>query len=207
MKTERHCGNSNAKYAQPDFGQSILKGISPMAYVISSTGKPLMPCESVVARLLLKEGKAKCVRRCPFTIKLLHETTEHVQPLTHGVDTGSSTIGSAVVDEKGNVIYLAEIEVRNDVSKKMAQRSKYRRNRRNRKTRYRKPRWANRKSSIRKDRLSPTMVSKIGSHLKEVKFVKSILPIAKLILETAQFDPHALKDPSVLLQKWKYQIC
>jgi hypothetical protein len=49
------------------------------------------------------------------------------------------------------------------------------------------------------------MTSKIDSHLKEARFVRSILPITELILETAQFDPHALKDPSVLNQKWKYQ--
>jgi hypothetical protein len=87
----------------------------------------------------------------------------------------------------------------------MTQRSKYRRNRRNRKTRYRKPRWNNRKNSIRKDRFSPTMTSKINSHLKEINFVKSILPITKLILETANFDSHALKNPSVLSNKWLYQ--
>jgi len=87
----------------------------------------------------------------------------------------------------------------------MTQRSKYRRNRRNRKTRYRKPRWLNRKNSIKKDRFSPTMISKINSHLKEIKFVQSILPITKIILETATFDPHALKNPKVLSSKWLYQ--
>ena len=49
------------------------------------------------------------------------------------------------------------------------------------------------------------MTSKINSHLKEINFVKSILPISKLILETATFDMHALKNPSVLKNKWMYQ--
>jgi hypothetical protein len=79
----------------------------------------------------------------------------------------------------------------------MTQRSKYRRNRRNRKTRYRAARWLNRKNSIRKDRFSPTMTSKINSHLKEINFIKSILPISEIILETATFDAHLLKNPSV----------
>ena len=35
--------------------------------------------------------------------------------------------------------------------------------------------------------------------------MKSILPVTQLILELGQFDPHALKDPSVRNQKWKYQ--
>ena len=114
-------------------------------------------------------------------------------------------MGSAVVDEKGNVVYLSEIEIRNDISDKMTQRRKYRRNRRNRKTRYRKARWLNRKNSIKKDRFSPTMISKINSHLKEVDFVKRLLPITHLVLETATFDPHLLKNPKLKYNKWGNQ--
>jgi len=176
-----------------------------MVYVISQDGKPLMPCTQVIARLLLKQGKAKCIKRTPFTIKLLYQTTNYTQDLTLGVDTGSSKIGSSVVNNNGEVIYLSQVEIRNDIAEKMKQRSKYRRNRRNRKTRYRKARWMNRRNSIKKDRFSPTMISKINSHLKEVNFVKSILPITKIILETATFDPHALKNPDVLKNKWLYQ--
>ncbi|HBI03621.1 MAG TPA: HNH endonuclease [Paenibacillaceae bacterium] len=176
-----------------------------MVYVLNLDGKPLMPCSSVIARLLLKQGKAKVKRRTPFTIKLLYKTeTEYVQPLTHGLDSGSSKVGSAVSD-KGNVLYMSQIEIRNDIAEKMKQRSKYRRNRRNRKTRYRKARWLNRKNSIKKDRFSPTMTSKINAHMKEMKFVQSLLPISKTIIETATFDPHALKNPAVLTNKWLYQ--
>ncbi len=52
------------------------------------------------------------------------------------------------------------------------------------------------------NRFSPTMVSKINSHLKEIKFAKSLLPITHVILETGTFDPHALKNPDVLKNKW-----
>ena len=176
-----------------------------MVYVINYDGQPLMPSSQVIARLLLKQGKAKCIKRTPFTIKLLYQTTNYTQDITLGVDTGSGKIGSSAVAENGNVLYLSEVEIRNDISDKMTQRSKYRRNRRNRKTRYRKARWLNRKNSIKNDRFSPTMISKINSHLKEIKFVQSILPITKLILETATFDPHALKNPKVLSNKWLYQ--
>jgi len=41
-----------------------------MVYVISQEGKPLMPTTNVIARLLLKQGRAKCIKRTPFTIKL-----------------------------------------------------------------------------------------------------------------------------------------
>lgn len=161
-----------------------------MIYVINYNSEPLMPCSNVIARLLLKEGKAKVKRKTPFTIKLTYETINYTQDLILGVDTGSAHIGSAVVNGNNEVVYLSQIEIRNDITDKMTQRSKYRRNRRNRKTRYRKARWLNRRNSIKKDRFSPTMISKINSHLKEIKFVKSILPITKVILETATFDTH-----------------
>jgi activator of 2-hydroxyglutaryl-CoA dehydratase len=115
-----------------------------------------MPCSNVIARLLLKYKKAKVVKREPFTIKLLYKPkTEYIQKCNLGIDTGSSKIGSSVVDENNTVLYLSEIEIRNDISKKMKQRLMYRRNRRNRKTRYRKARFLNRKNILLK---------KIGFH-------------------------------------------
>lgn len=176
-----------------------------MVYVINYDNQPLMPCSNAIARLLLKQGKAKVKRKTPFTIKLIYQADNYTQNLTLGIDTGSSKIGSAVVKENGDIVYLSQIEIRNDISNKMKQRSKYRRNRRNRKTRYRKARWLNRKNSIKKDRFSPTMISKINSHIKEIEFVKSILPIKNIILETGNFDTHALKNPDVLKNKWLYQ--
>lgn len=176
-----------------------------MVYVINKNNKPLMPCTNVIARLLLKQGKARCTRRTPFTIKLMYDSTNYTQDLTLGIDTGSRYVGSAVVSNDGCVIYLAQIEIRNNITEKMSKRAEYRSNRRDRKTRYRKPRWLNRKNSIRNDRFSPTMTSKIDSHLKEIKYVKSILPVTKVILETATFDPHALKNPEVLQDKTLYQ--
>lgn len=179
-----------------------------MVYVISQNNKPLMPCSNAIARLLLKQGKAKVKRRCPFTIKLTYETTNYTQDLTLGVDTGSGTIGTAVSDENGNIVYMSEVVVRNDITDKMTQRSKYRRNRRNRKTRYRKARWLNRKNSIKTDRFSPTMISKFHSHIKEIEYIKSILPIKNLVLETGQFDTHLMKNPILANPKvkhWGYQ--
>ena len=116
-----------------------------MVYVINKNEKPLMPCLPVIARLLLKQKKAKCIRKTPFTIKLLYNATEYVQALILGIDTGSGKVGSSVSDLNGNIVYLSEIELRNDITKKMTRRASYRRNRRNRKTRYRKARFLNRK--------------------------------------------------------------
>ena len=179
-----------------------------MVYVVSQDRKPLMPCSNTIARLLLKQGKAKVKRREPFTIKLTYETTKYTQDLTLGVDTGSGTIGTAVSKNNGDIVYMSEVVVRNDITDKMTQRAKYRRNRRNNKTRYRKARWLNRANSIKKDRFSPTMQSKLHSHVKEIEYIKSILPITKLVFETGQFDMHLMKNPSLASPKvkhWGYQ--
>lgn len=179
-----------------------------MIYVISQNNKPLMPCSNVIARLLLKQGKAKVKRREPFTIKLTYETTNYTQNLTLGVDTGSGTIGTAVSKDNGDIVYMSEVAIRNNITNKMTQRAMYRRNRRNRKTRYRKARWLNRANSIRTDRFSPTMQSKLHSHVKEIEYVKSILPITTIVFETGQFDMHLMKNPMLANPKvrhWGYQ--
>ena len=180
-----------------------------MVYVLNKYGQPLMPTNRHgKVKHLLKSGKAKVVKRCPFTIKLLYDSTNHTQNLTLGVDTGSGTIGAAVADDNGNIVYMSKVVVRNDITDKMTQRSKYRRNRRNRKTRYRKARFLNRKNSIKSDRFSPTMISKLHSQIKEIEYIKSILPITTLVLETAQFDTHLMKNPSLANPKvkhWGYQ--
>lgn len=165
-----------------------------MVYVLSKDGQPLIPIRRHgKVRRLLNLKRAKVVRKKPFTIQLQFDTEANVSKLTLGVDTGSSKIGYAVVTAKEEVLYLSEVEIRNDISAKMKQRQIYRRARRTRKLRYRKPRFNNRGNSIRKDKFSPTMISKINSHIREIEFIKLILPIEYLVLETSTFDPHLLK--------------
>lgn len=178
-----------------------------MTYVISKDGQPLMStsrCGKVYR--LLKQGKAKVIKRCPFTIKLLYETTKFTQPLTLAVDTGSGTLGTAVADEKGNIYYMSKVEVRNDIASKMDDRRKYRRSRRAKHTRYRPPRFSYRKNSFKKDRFSPTMISKFNAHIREIEYIKSILPITTLVLETGTFDPYLMKHEGEPFNRhWGYQ--
>ena len=61
------------------------------AFVLKRNGQPLMPCKPAKARKLLNAGKAKVVKRNPFTIKLLHGCSGYVQPITAGMDTGSKS--------------------------------------------------------------------------------------------------------------------
>ena len=179
-----------------------------MVYVLAKDGTPLMPCSNVIARLLLKQHRAKVKRREPFTIKLTYDSKHYTQDLTLGVDTGSGTLGTAVTDNADKILYMSEVQVRNDIKTKMTRRAKYRRSRRTRKTRYRPARWLNRANSIKTDRFSPTMCSKLHSHIKEIEYIKSILPIKHMVFETGTFDPHLMQDARLYSSKvkhWGYQ--
>lgn len=101
-------------------------------YVLSKHGEPLMPCSPGKARLLLKEKKARVVRRTPITIKLLYGSAGYKQPITLGVDAGSKHVGLSASTEKRE-LYREELTPRNDVVKLLSKRKQYRRSRRNRK--------------------------------------------------------------------------
>lgn len=167
-----------------------------LVYIISKSGKPLMPCVPVVARLLLKEGKAKVKDNMPFTLQLSIDSTEYTQAVIAGMDTGSKTVGCAAI-ANSKVIYQAEISLRDDVSKKLKRRAMYRGTRRGRKTRYRPARWLNRAASKKEGRLAPSLISKIASHLREKKQVEAILPVSVWKVETASFDIHQITNPDV----------
>jgi N6-L-threonylcarbamoyladenine synthase len=176
---------------------ALSERISAMVYVMSKTGKPLMPTERHgKVRRLLKSGKARVVRRTPFTIQLLYETTEYVQPVTLGIDPGYQNVGlSAVTDQKE--VFRAEAKVRTDIPGLLSRRRQYRRSRRHRKTRYREPRFDNRVHSKHKGWLAPSVESKIDGHMKLIKLVCSILPVSSIRIETAQFDIQKLENPDV----------
>lgn len=109
-----------------------------LVYVINNNGQSIMPTKRFgKVRRLLKDGKAKIVNRCPFTIKLKYHAKENVQPISLGVDAGSKYIGISATTEE-EVLYEAEIEVRNDISKNLAARRELRRARRNRKNQIQK---------------------------------------------------------------------
>lgn len=182
-----------------------------LVYVLKQNGQPFMPTQRFgKVRRLLKEGKAKVVRREPFTIKLLYEPeTNVVQECYCGVDTGSKHVGVAVVGND-KVLYQSQIELRDDIKRKMDRRRAFRQNRRFRKTRYRKSRFLNRRNSIKKDRLPPSVKHKVQAHIDEVEFCKKILPVKdeNLILEVSQFDTALMKNPNLVNEKvkhWGYQ--
>lgn len=99
-----------------------------MIYIISASGKPLMPTERENhIKRLLNRGKARIVTKVPFTVQLKYETREITQPLCGGTDPGRTNIGEAVVNHKGEVVYKAHIATRNkDIPKLMAERKTHR---------------------------------------------------------------------------------
>ena len=175
-------------------------------YVLDMNGQPLMPTSRFgKVRRMLRDKKAKVVKSCPFTIKLLYEPeTKIVQDVVLGVDTGSKHVGVACVGNS-KVLYQSQVELRDDIKRKMDTRRMYRRTRRNRKTRYRKPRFLNRGNSIKKDRYCPTIVSKYYGHEREIEFCKKILPIKDIVLETGKFDTQLMEKPWLQEHKWAYQ--
>ena len=175
-------------------------------YVISKNGQPLMPTTRFgKVRRLLRDKKAKVVRRCPFTIKLLYEPeTSVVQDSVLGQDTGSKYVGTACV-ANDRVLYRSETILRDDIKNKMDCRRGFRRNRRQRKTRYRKPRFLNRANSTKKDRLPPSVKSKVQSHVDEIEFCKKILPVSEIVFETGKFDTQLMEKPWLQKYKWAYQ--
>ena len=188
-------------------------------YILNMRGQPLMPTTPKKARMLLKQNKATVKYRSPFTIQLLYPTGESKQNITLGIDAGYSYIGFSANTSKKEVI-SGEVQLLINVSKRIQERARYRRNRRNRLW-YRKPRFLNRK---RKDGwLAPSIQHKFDTHVRIIEKLKKILPISKIIIETAKFDAQKLQNPKIngieyqqgtlqgtnvkqyLLEKWGYR--
>ena len=166
-----------------------------LVYVINRNGQPLMPTERCgKVRRLLKTGKAKVTKRCPFTIQLMYETSEFTQPISLGIDTGSKHIGiSATTDKK--VLYESDVELRNDITELLSTRREARRARRSRKIRYRQARFNNRRRP--EGWIAPTIRAKIDTHMAVTANVHKILPVTRITVETASFDIQKIKNPDM----------
>ena len=164
-----------------------------MVYVLSKNGTPIMPTNNhAKVRLLLKHGKAKVVNRTPFTIQLLSTSKTFIQDVTLGVDAGSKYVGLSATTTKKE-LFAAEIRPRNDVVDLLSTRREIRAIRRNRKIRHRKARYNNRIHSKHKGWLAPSIEVKIWNHIQGIKLATRVLPVTKIVVETAEFDLQKLK--------------
>ena len=165
-------------------------------FVLNMRGQPLMPCSPPKARKLLRAGKAVPVRRTPFVIQLTVPTGETKQPITLGVDAGYKHVGLSATTAKEELL-ASEVELRQDVTGLLSNRLALRRARRNRKTRYRAPRFDNRVRSKHKGWLAPSVENRIQANISRIEAVCRVLPITKIVIETASFDIQKIKNPEV----------
>ena len=166
-----------------------------MVYVIDKDGKPLMPTgHHGKVKWLLRRKRAKVVRRSPFTIQLTYEPETHcVQSVTLGVDAGSKHVGLSASTERKE-LFSAEMTLRDDIPQLMTARRQSRRTRRSR-LRYRAPRFDNRR---RPDAwLTATMEAKIRTHVNVINDGCAILPVSRIVIETASFDIQKIKNPGI----------
>lgn len=173
-----------------------------LVYVLNKDGRPLMPCKPQKARKLLKNDKALVIKREPFTIQLLYGSSGYRQHVTLGVDAGSKHIGLSATTKKKE-LFSAEVKLRTDIVDLLSTRHQYRRSRRSRTTRYRKARFLNRVYRKHKGWLAPSIKNKIYCHIKIIEKLHKILPIYKIIVETASFDIQKIKNPNI--QSKEYQ--
>lgn len=150
---------------------------------------------------MLKQNKAKIAKYELFTIQLLFDCENQTQEVNLGIDAGSKHIGVSATTEK-QVLYEADIELRNDIVDKLSSRREARRTRRNR-LRYRPARFNNRVKSKHKGWLAPSVEQKINTHIQVIKHLYEILPITKLVIETAQFDIQKINNPEIFGEKYQ----
>ncbi len=165
-----------------------------LVYVVSKDSVPLMPCKPAKARKLLCSGRAEVVQRTPFTIRLLWDCEENVQPVTLGVDSGYTHVGLSALTEKKE-LYSSDVQLRSDMVKLNSERRQYRRARRSRNTWYRQPRFLNRKKP--EGWLAPSIQNKFDSHIKLIGKVKQLLPVTSINIEVAAFDIQKIKNPDI----------
>jgi hypothetical protein len=152
--------------------------------VVSSTGKPLMPCHPARARQLVRKGKA--LRRFSkglFYIRLTERADGTTQPIGLGIDPGSKWEGFMVGSEAHDFLNINADAV-TGVKDKIETRRNMRRTRRNRNTPYRKCRW-NRATKANYDgfRLAPSTHARWDWKLRIAKWLSKLYPISCFIVE------------------------
>nr|MBA3531449.1 RRXRR domain-containing protein [Ardenticatenales bacterium] len=146
--------------------------------VVSSLGKPLMPCHAARARQLVRNGRA--VRRFNkgiFYIQLLGRAEGEIQPIAVGIDPGSKREGFTVKSEAHTYLNV-QAEAVTWVGKHIEVRKGLRRGRRGRKTPYRK----NRQNRVRGG-IPPSTKARWQLKLRVLKWLAALYPISIVVVE------------------------
>ena len=150
--------------------------------VVSSTGKPLMPCSPKRARKLMKSGKA-IPRHLKglFYIKLTDRSDGDTQSVAVGIDPGSSFEGYTVKSTTRTFLNVNSLAIDGKrIKKAMEARSSARRARRQRKTPYR----ANKMNRSRGNRwVPPSTKTRWQLKLNILKWFARLYPVTNVVVE------------------------
>lgn len=178
-------------------------------FVVDKNNRPLAPTKVNKGWYLIRKGRAKLKSKYPMVIQLKKEVESDDEDKSHmvcGIDDGSSHVGIAIVQKcpsKNKVVFKGTIEQRQDVKHLMDVRRGYRRYRRYHK-RYRKPRFNNRASSKRTNRLAPSIKQKKDSILRVLYQLNKWINIKEYYLEDVAIDIRAMTD-GYKPYNWQYQ--
>jgi len=115
-----------------------------------------------------------------------------------GIDDGAKTVGIAVANPSSQVVFAANVELRQDVSRKITQRALYRRNRRSRNLRHRQARFLNRG---KKGFLPPSIRYRKDATLRVLADLGKRLNITHAVVEQGQFDTASMSAGYKLVGK------
>ena len=165
-------------------------------FVLDKHHRPLQPCAPARARKLLAKGKAVVHHHTPFTIRLKNRVAEEseVSGVEIGVDPGSRHTGIAVFTARNGERqgrFSIQVNHRGSlISKKLRQRTGYRRGRRSRNLRYRSPRFNNRARPA--GWLAPSLRHRVETTVSWVDRLSRWVPVRAVHVERVSFDTHVL---------------
>ena len=169
--------------------------------VLDRDGAPMAPTRPSRARRWLETGRAvRCWKHGRFAVQIVNRSaTQSVVPeMALGIDPGARKTGMAATiqnQEGSKVVAAVEIHHRGHrITSAMSTRRTLRRNRRGRlrrrparfDNRTRKPGW-----------LPPSLGSIQANILTNVKHLRDLFPISRVLIETCRFDPRLMQDPNV----------
>ena len=160
------------------------------AYTVDKYGRPGMPTKNwPKIRKMLKDGRAVIYKHRPFTIMLTYAESLNTQDVELCMDAGYEHVGVSVKSEKHEYAH-EQYDLLKDEKQRHDDRRKYRRTRRNR-LRYREARFDNRKKD--KKWIAPSLDNKAERHADIVKQYSQVIPITRVVVETASFDTQLIK--------------
>ena len=145
---------------------------------------------------MLKAGKAFVVRRTPFTIKLTIATGETKQDVTLGVDAGARHVGISATTEKEEV-FASEVALSTGHHGTSGRSSGIPTCKAQSKDALPRSALQQSRSIKAQGMLAPSVENRIQAHMSRIEAVCRLLPVTKIVIETASFDIQKIRNPEV----------